>query len=125
VTRTGTCVYCGRSGRVEFDHLSGRDDLRRYVDPQLFVDACGACNKQRHHVWRAAGLDRVAVHPMATRLLRVASNLEKVADNGNVLVLPAAQVAALAALLREAALVIVGFVGALVLFVAFQLWSVR
>ena len=123
---SGVCVYCGREvGAVERDHLSGRDERGRYFDADLWVGSCRGCNVERYQVWMQSGLDVVAVHPMATRLARVAVACDKLADAGRDVVVAPAQLAAVAGLLREAACVIVGLVGALILLVIFQRLGAR
>lgn len=34
------CAYCGREGRWQNHHLTGKDDQNRYLDPKLTVPAC-------------------------------------------------------------------------------------
>jgi hypothetical protein len=96
-------VYCGRNGRVERDHITGRDDGGVYSDPELWLPACRTCNTTMWQAWDEAGLDRVTTHAMSTRLLRSAFALEHAASSGRDLVLPAPQVRALARLHRDAA----------------------
>ena len=118
---TGTCVYCGRHGPVENDHWTGHDEHRAHFDPDLHSPACPSCNKQRYRVWCTVGLDHVAVHPTATRCLRAAASLTKIASSGHAVLLAPTQVAALAGLLRGAGLTIVWLVGALVMLMVTRL----
>ncbi len=122
--RQGTCAYCGRDGTVEDDHITGRGPDGRYGYPQLTFDACPPCNKTLFHVWQVEGLDRVQVHPMATQLTRAAVAVLKVAECGHDLVLTPEQLTALAALLSDAAVVIVGLVAVVVLLVVSRVWGV-
>lgn len=34
------CAYCGRDGRWQHHHLTGRDDQNSYLDPSLTAPAC-------------------------------------------------------------------------------------
>ena len=121
----GVCAYCEREGAIECDHLTGRDDGGVYFDPDLWLDACRTCNTTLAHVWRAAGLDMVTVHPVATRLFRSAIALDHAAATGRDLVLSPDKARALGALHRDAALAITALTAALVLFIVAGLWGRR
>jgi hypothetical protein len=120
--RSGTCTYCGREGRVEADHITGRDGDGVYFDPDLWLCSCRTCNPTMWQAWYAGGLSRVTAHPVATRLLRCAFALDHAAGSGRELVLPAVQARALAQLLRDAAFAIAGLTAALILLVVASVW---
>ncbi len=73
------CVYCGQPA-TEQDHLTGRPAGNRpYFDVDLWVLACGACNKVAFQSWRALGFDRVGDTAVA-RLRRLGVFAARMSD---------------------------------------------
>jgi hypothetical protein len=53
---TGGCERCGRDGRLQAHHPSGRQCSVPF-HPGLVEDLCLDCHQSEHQVWRRAGLD--------------------------------------------------------------------
>lgn len=52
----GRCAYCGAPAEQP-DHLTGRPrGGAEYLDAELWVPSCRACNLVNEHVWSASGL---------------------------------------------------------------------
>jgi hypothetical protein len=124
MTRHGTCAYCRRDGVVQFDHPTLRDERQRPYDPDFVVDACASCNKTRWHAFRLAAGRSFDVHPVARRQAAAAFYFQTSADGDRELLLTVPQQRAVARILREGAVLIVGLLG-VVAALAYFLWGAQ
>jgi hypothetical protein len=77
------CCWCEIRSATERDHLTGRDDAGRYLDPLLVVPSCRACNVCGFRCWKVSGLDVIGdARPALVQVRRLGVGFARLGDAG-------------------------------------------
>jgi hypothetical protein len=77
------CAICGREGRWELHHLTGKDDQGTYLDPRLTIPLCHDHHTLCSDDWNTLDLAKVEIRltmldRVELRLLRLAQGLARI-----------------------------------------------